>query len=162
MILAISNVAQTQLKEVFGNMSFSEALASQTKINSHMKEAFGERFAQWGVQVERMELLDMTPKKGTTISDAMKRQMIAERTRRAEFIIAEGRKSAMRLISEGTKMEKYNIGVAEQEATRKKSEGSAGATVELARAESKALDVIAAAFVADGASQTEVRMSLVK
>lgn len=157
--VAISNVAQTQLKEVFGNMSFTEALASQTKINSHMKTAFGERFSQWGVQVERMELLDMTPKQGTTISNAMKRQMIAERTRRAEFIIAEGQKSAMRLISEGTKMEKYNTGVAEQEATRKRSEGSAGATVELARAESKALEVIAAAFSADGASQTEFMIS---
>lgn len=154
--MAISNVAQTQLKEVFGNMTFSQALASQTTINTHMKEAFGERFAQWGVQVERMELLDMMPKAGTTITNAMKRQMIAERTRRAEFIIAEGQKSAMRLISEGTKMEKYNTGVAEQEATRKESEGKAGAKVEMARAESKSLEVIAAAFMADGASQTEV------
>jgi len=156
---AISNVAQTQLKEVFGNMTFTEALASQATINDHMKQAFGERFSQWGVQVERMELLDMMPKKGTTISDAMKRQMIAERTRRAEFIIAEGEKSAMRLISEGTKLEKYNTGVAEQEATRKKSEGKAGATVELARAESKSLELISSAFSADGASQSEYMIS---
>lgn len=153
---AISNVAQTQLKEVFGNMTFTEALASQATINNYMKDAFGERFSQWGVKVERMELLDMTPKAGTTISSAMKRQMIAERTRRAAFITAEGQKSAMRLISEGTKIEKYNTGVAEQEATRKISEGQAGARVELARAESKSLDIIAAAFAADGASQTEV------
>ena len=152
---ALSNVAQTQLKEVFGNMTFTEALASQSTINDHMKMAFAERFSQWGVQVERMELLDMMPKQGTTISNAMKRQMIAERTRRAEFIIAEGEKSAMRLISEGTKLEKYNTGVAEQEATRKKSEGAAGATVELARAESKSLELIAAAFKMDGASQSE-------
>src|SRR5690349_6434338 len=65
--MAIANVAQTQLKEVFGNMTFTEALASQNTINNHMKEMFGERFAQWGVKVERMELLDMMPKAGTTI-----------------------------------------------------------------------------------------------
>lgn len=152
---AIGNVAQTQLKEVFGNMTFTEALASQQKINDHMKQAFGERFREWGIEVERMELLDMTPKKGTSITAAMKRQMIAERTRRAEFITAEGSKSAMRLVSEGTKLEKYNLGVAEQEATRKLSEGQAGAKVEIARAESKSLDIIASAFEVDGASQTE-------
>ncbi|KDO29239.1 hypothetical protein SPRG_19905 [Saprolegnia parasitica CBS 223.65] len=101
----------------------------------------------------------MLPKPGTTIADAMKRQMIAERTRRAEFIHAEGRKAAMRLMSEGTKLQKYNLGVAEQEATRKTSEGLAGAKVELARAESKSLELIGAAFSADGASQTEYVIS---
>ncbi|KDO31822.1 hypothetical protein SPRG_03742 [Saprolegnia parasitica CBS 223.65] len=157
---AIANVAQTQLKEVFGNMTFTEALASQSVINAHIQRSFGERFAQWGLVVERMEVLDMLPKAGTTISNAMKRQMIAERTRRAEFIIAEvGQKAAMRLISEGTKLQKYNMGVAEQEATRKTSEGQAGAKVELARAESKSLELIASAFSADGASQTEYVIS---
>ncbi|KAG9405513.1 hypothetical protein AC1031_003410 [Aphanomyces cochlioides] len=87
--MAIANVAQTQLKEVFGNMTFTEALASQSVINAYIKKSFGERFAQWGLVVERMEVLDMLPKQGTTIADAMKRQMIAERSRRADFIQAE-------------------------------------------------------------------------
>ncbi|ETV77278.1 hypothetical protein H257_08727 [Aphanomyces astaci] len=157
--MAIANVAQTQLKEVFGNMTFTEALASQSVINAYIKKSFGERFAQWGLVVERMEVLDMLPKQGTTIADAMKRQMIAERSRRADFIQAEGKKAAMRLLSEGTKLQKYNMGVAEQESTRKTSEGSAGAKVELARAESKSLELISAAFEADGASQTEYVIS---
>merc|ERR1719231_40281 len=50
---AIVNVAQTQLKEVFGQMSFSEAMQSQSIINDHMTKAFGPRFASWGVKVER-------------------------------------------------------------------------------------------------------------
>ncbi|CAK4638578.1 hypothetical protein LEN26_012640 [Aphanomyces euteiches] len=157
--MAIANVAQTQLKEVFGNMTFTEALASQSVINAYIKKSFGERFAQWGLVVERMEVLDMLPKQGTTIADAMKRQMIAERSRRADFIQAEGKKAAMRLLSEGTKLQKYNMGVAEQESTRKTSEGSAGAKVELARAESKSLELISAAFEADGSSQTEYVIS---
>lgn len=49
----------------------------------------------------------------------MKKQMVAERERRGEFIRAEGRKAALRLSSEGTKAVKFNMGVAEQEATRK-------------------------------------------
>lgn len=154
---AISNVAQTQLKAVFGNMTFSEALASQQAINQHMKHNFAKTFASWGIVVERIELLDMKPKDST--SRAMEKQMIAERNRRGDFIRAEGNKAAMRLTSEGTKMVKFNMGVAEQEATRKRSEGDADARVEMARAESEALEKIAAAVAADGASQTEYMLA---
>jgi regulator of protease activity HflC (stomatin/prohibitin superfamily) len=150
---AIQNVAQTQLKEVFGAMNFSTALTAQDYINEHMVKAFGPQFARWGLKVERMELLDMRPQRGT--ADAMKKQMLAERNRRAEFIVAEGKKSAMRLRSEGTKIVKFQMGVAEQEATRKKSEGEAGSKVELAQAESKSLGIVSSAISADGASQSE-------
>mmetsp|Transcript_6826 Transcript_6826/g.16206 ORF Transcript_6826/g.16206 Transcript_6826/m.16206 type:complete len:362 (-) Transcript_6826:35-1120(-) len=154
---AISNVAQTQLKAVFGNMTLSEALASQHAINQHMKHNFAKTFASWGIVVERIELLDMTPK-GSTASD-MKKQMIAERNRRGDFIRAEGNKAAMRLTSEGTKMVKFNMGVAEQESTRKRSEGDAVARVEMARAESEALEKIGGAVAADGTSQTDYMLA---
>mgnify|MGYP000598251525 CR=1 FL=1 len=59
----------------------------------------------------------------TDIGQALKKQMIAERERRGDFIRAEGKKSAMTLTSEGTKMVKFNMGIAEQEATRKRCVG---------------------------------------
>lgn len=65
-----------------------------------------------------MELLDMMPKQAT--SEVMKSQMVAERDRRGEFIRSEGKKAAMRLRAEGTKIVKFNLGIAEQEATRKR------------------------------------------
>mmetsp|Transcript_11083 Transcript_11083/g.30392 ORF Transcript_11083/g.30392 Transcript_11083/m.30392 type:complete len:367 (-) Transcript_11083:93-1193(-) len=154
---AISNVAQTQLKDVFGNMTFSETLSSQHAINMHMKRNFAQTFAKWGIVVERIELLDMKPKSST--AQAMKAQMIAERNRRADFIQAEGNKAAMRLTSEGTKMVKFNMGVAEQEATRKRSEGEAGAKVDLARAESKALETIGQVISGESVRQTDYMLA---
>ena len=69
---AIVNVAQTQLKEVFGRMTFQECMTSQDQINEwmravlvtcrHMKQAFLPRFLGWGIRVERMELLDIMPR----------------------------------------------------------------------------------------------------
>ena len=53
-------------------MTFTEALGSQNMINKYMKDAFGQRFGQWGVQVERMELLDMTPKAGWLVKIVLK------------------------------------------------------------------------------------------
>ena len=54
------------------------------------------------------------------IGAALKKQMIAERERRGDFIRAEGKKAAMTIRSEGTKLVKFNMGIAEQEATRKR------------------------------------------
>lgn len=101
---ALSNTAQTQLKEVFGRMTFTEALASQRAINEHLVSQFSKLFLGWGIHVERMELLDLMPKAvgAGSIGEAMKKQMIAERQRRGDFIISEGKKSAMKLLSEGS------------------------------------------------------------
>eukprot|EP00501_MAST-03F_sp_TOSAG23-6_P001208 GSMAST32.ASY1.ANO1.1252.1 assembled CDS len=119
-----------------------------------MMQAFGPRFSSWGIQVQRMELLDMRPKKGQTF-EMMKKQMIAERNRRAEFIIAEGNKAAVRLRSEGTKRVKLNLGLAEQESLRKRSEGERDSKIEIARAESQSLDTIAQAITGGNCSQTD-------
>ena len=61
---AISNTAQTQLKEAFGRLSFTEALASQQEVNENMNRNFSARFHQWGITVHRIELQDMKPKGG--------------------------------------------------------------------------------------------------
>ena len=53
------------------------------------------------------------PKENTQA--VMKKQMIAERTRRGEFIRSEGNKTAMRLQADGEKLVKVNLGIAEQE-----------------------------------------------
>jgi regulator of protease activity HflC (stomatin/prohibitin superfamily) len=88
-----------------------------------------QTYEKWGIHVERIELQDLRPKATSGTANAMKKQMIAERSRRSEFIMAEGNKAAMRLKSEGVKIVKANLGVAEQEATRKRSEGDATAKV---------------------------------
>jgi len=134
-------------------MNFTEALTSQTSINEHLVKEFSKLFFGWGIHVERMELLDLAPKQAT--SEAMKKQMVAERRRRGDFIRSEGKKAAMRLTAEGAKMVSVNMGLAQQEATRKKSEGDAGSKVELARAESVALETVGNAIKLDGGSQTD-------
>ncbi|KAF2075035.1 hypothetical protein CYY_003645 [Polysphondylium violaceum] len=157
---ALSNTAQTQLKEVFGNMSFTEALESQSQINDHLVQEFSKLFSQWGIVVERMELLDLSPK--SSISEAMKKQMVAERKRRGDFIQSEGEKAAMNLLAEGKKVESINIGIARQESTRKVSEGTSAASIELAQAESTALEQMTNVLVEEGKenSQTNYMISL--
>lgn len=152
---AVADTAQSQLKRIFGGLTFAEALASQETINDLMRSGVSQTYEKWGLHVERIELQDLRPKATSNTSAAMKQQMIAERARRSEFITAEGSKAAMRLRSEGQKIVKANMGVAEQEATRKRSEGEAAAKVELARAERTSLETISEAIEADECSQTD-------
>lgn len=97
---ALCNTAQTQLKEVFGNLTFTQALQSQTQINEHLAQEFGKIFTRWGVECIRMELRNLKPNDSQQIAQSMKKQMVAERHRRGEFIRAEGEKTAMRLEAE--------------------------------------------------------------
>ena len=90
----------------------------------------------------------------------MKKQMIAERERRSQFIIAEGQKTALRIRAEGTKVMKQNSGLAEQESTRKISEGNAQGRVELARAESQSLELVKSALQAHSGSQAQYMLAM--
>lgn len=94
------------------------------------------------------------------IAESMKTQMIAERERRGQFIEAEGKKTALRIRSEGTKIVKQNNGLAEQESTRKISEGKAQGRIELARAESQSLELVKSALQAHSGSQAQYMLAM--
>jgi regulator of protease activity HflC (stomatin/prohibitin superfamily) len=106
---AVSDTAQSQLKRIFGGLTFAEAMQSQATINALMRTGVRDTYEKWGLQVERIELQDLRPKATSDTANAMKRQMIAERNRRSEFIHAEGNKAAMKLKSEGLKIVKANL-----------------------------------------------------
>ncbi len=57
-------------------MTFREALVSQSKINSHMKQNFSFSFEKWGIHVERIELQSITPKRTSGTSAQMVMDMI--------------------------------------------------------------------------------------
>ncbi len=86
--------------------------------------------------------------------------MIAERDRRSQFILAEGQKTALRIRAEGTKVMKQNNGLAEQESTRKISEGNAQGRVELVRAESQSLELVKTALQTHSDSQAQYMLAM--
>ena len=154
---SISNVAQAEIKVIFGSMTFTEALTAQDKINALALESLNKDFKAWGVICTRLEVINIQPP--TDITSRLRQQMLAERDRRAQFVIAEGKKSAVRLQSESTKVVKFQMGVAEQEAKRKRSEGKAAATVKMAQAESRSLHIVQQALAEDGVTQTDYKIS---
>src|SRR3989339_1802235 len=98
---AATTLAQTNLRNLIGDKSLDESLTARDSINTNLREVLDESTNAWGVKVTRVELQKIEPP--ADITDAMSRQMKAERDKRAAILEAEGFKQAAILKAEGAK-----------------------------------------------------------
>jgi len=100
-ILAATKLAQTNLRNVIGDMDLDSALTSRETINTELREILDEATDVWGTRVVRVEIQRIDPP--ADVTQAMHRQMKAERERRAIVTEAEGEKRSQILRAEGVK-----------------------------------------------------------
>lgn len=100
-ILAATKLAQTNLRNVIGDMDLDAALTSRETINTELRVILDEATDVWGTRVVRVEIQRIDPP--VDVTEAMHRQMKAERTRRAVVTEAEGEKRSAILSAEGVK-----------------------------------------------------------
>ena len=126
-ILAVTKLAQTNLRNVIGDMTLDNALTSRDNVNTSLRQVLDDATDKWGVRVVRVEIQRIDPP--GDVMDAMHEQMKAERTRRAVVLeadgareaaiaIAEGEKQAAILSAEGVKQEAILTAEGEAEAIR--------------------------------------------
>lgn len=97
--MAAVKLAQTNLRNIMGDMTLDNALVSREKINLTLRQILDDATDRWGVRVTRVEIQKIDPP--ADITEAMGRQMKAERTKRAAILDAEGRRRADILRAEG-------------------------------------------------------------
>lgn len=142
--LAVSQLAQTTLRNVIGEMELDQTLSSRDVINTKLKIILDEATDKWGTKVNRVELKNIKPP--VDIQQAMEKQMQAERERRAKVLQAEGDKQARIQRSEGLKQEQINLAEGEKEAQIRHAVGEASAIKEVATAKRQALEEIKASL----------------
>ncbi|RKZ01675.1 MAG: slipin family protein [Candidatus Hydrothermota bacterium] len=86
--MATSQIAQTTLRSVLGEVELDELLAQREKLNHKLQMIIDEQTDPWGVKVSAVEVkhVDLPQE----MQRAMARQAEAERERRAKIIAAEG------------------------------------------------------------------------
>ena len=132
-MVAITKLAQTNLRNLIGDMQLDQALTSRDKINTNLREILDDATDTWGVRVKRVEIQRIDPP--TDVMNAMHEQMKAERTRRATVTTAEGQRQAVITRAEG----EQQAAILRAEAVRQQqileAEGEAAAIRALAEAE---------------------------
>lgn len=142
--VAVSQLAQTSLRNVIGEMDLDQTLASRDIINTKLKAILDEATDKWGTKVNRVELRNITPPR--EIQMAMEKQMQAERERRAKVLEAEGDKQSRIARSEGERQEQINLAEGHREAQIRRAEGEAAAIRQVAEAKRAAIEAVHAAL----------------
>ena len=91
-IVAATKLAQTNLRNVIGEMDLDSCLSSRDSVNAQLRDVLDEATDKWGVRVNRVEMQRIDPPRD--ITEAMSRQMKAERDKRATILDAEAIKQA--------------------------------------------------------------------
>lgn len=95
---ATSQIAQTTLRSVLGQVELDDLLAKREKINSELQRIIDEQTEPWGVKVSVVEVKNV--ELSHEMQRAMAKQAEAERERRAKIIHAQGEFEAAQKLSE--------------------------------------------------------------
>src|SRR6266571_9460866 len=144
---AATTLAQTNLRNLIGDKSLDETLTARDTINANLRNVLDEATNTWGVKVTRVEVQKIDPP--ADITEAMSRQMKAERDKRANILEAEGIKQSQILQAEGVKQSEIL-----------RAEGDAQARITRATAEARAIEMISNAAEQFFKERAEVRQRL--
>jgi regulator of protease activity HflC (stomatin/prohibitin superfamily) len=137
-VLAITKLAQTNLRNVIGDLDLDSALTSRDIINTKLREILDDATDKWGVRVVRVEIQRIEPP--VDVTEAMHRQMKAERDRRAAVTEAEGEKRSAILTAEGVKEARILEAEGQAEAIKRVAEAEKYQRLTVAEGEGQAIE----------------------
>ena len=131
-MFASTQLAQTTMRSEIGKLDLDRTFEERVAINVAIIQAVDKASDPWGVKITRYEIKNITPPKSVT--DALEKQMRAEREKRAAIAESEGQRQAMINVAEGDKQEAI-----------KKSEGEKMKRINEAEGRAKEIELVAIA-----------------
>ncbi|NYB51533.1 MAG: SPFH/Band 7/PHB domain protein [Methanobacteriaceae archaeon] len=134
---AITKLAQTNLRNIIGDLELDQTLTSREMINTQLREVLDEATDKWGTKVVRVEIQRIEPPKD--IVEAMSKQMKAERMKRAAILEAEGYKQSEIKKAEGDKQAAILEAEGKAESIKKVADADKYQEIAIAEGEAQAI-----------------------
>jgi regulator of protease activity HflC (stomatin/prohibitin superfamily) len=139
-MVAIDQQARTTLRNAFGNVTLDEALSSREQINASMQQQMEQVTDKWGIRINRIEIVDITPP--APILQAMALQKQADQEKRARILQSEGQQQQAINIAEGNRQAAIKQAEGERQATILRAEGNRQAAILEAEGRSRAIETV--------------------
>jgi regulator of protease activity HflC (stomatin/prohibitin superfamily) len=124
---ATSNLAQTTLRAVLGDMELDDTLNKRQEINAKIRKELDEPTDEWGIRVESVEVREVNP--SADVQQAMEQQTSAERRRRAMILEAQGERRSAIEEAQGDKQSNIIRAQGEKQSQILEAQGDAISTV---------------------------------
>jgi regulator of protease activity HflC (stomatin/prohibitin superfamily) len=137
---AAQGMATTTLRAVIGGIPLDDVLSERETINNLLRVRLDEVTERWGVKVTNVEIREIIPPRD--ITDAMNRQMTAERNRRALVTESTGQREAAINVADGEKQSNILRAEGEKQSAILRAEGERQSQLLRAEGFAAALDKI--------------------
>jgi regulator of protease activity HflC (stomatin/prohibitin superfamily) len=142
--IAIDQQARTTLRNAFGNVSLDEALSSREQINANMQQQMEVVTDKWGIRINRIEIVDITPP--AQILQAMALQKQADQEKRALILQSEGKQQSAVNIADGNRQAAIKQAEGERQSAILRAEGNRQAAILEAEGRAQAIQTVYAAI----------------
>lgn len=143
-LFASSQLAQTTMRSEIGKLELDRTFEEREAINASIIQAVDKASDPWGVKITRYEIKNITPPRSVT--DALEKQMRAEREKRAAIAESEGQRQAKINVADGEKQEAIKKSEGEKQKRINEAEGRAKEILLVTQATAKGIQLIASAI----------------
>lgn len=142
--VAIDQQARTTLRNAFGNVTLDQALSEREQLNASMQLQMESVTDKWGIRINRIEIVDITPP--APVLQALALQKQADQEKRAAVLQSEGQQQAAINVAEGQRQAMVKSAQADREASVLRAEGAKQAAILEAEAKAVAISTVYSAI----------------
>ncbi|HEV7467126.1 MAG TPA: SPFH domain-containing protein [Candidatus Dormibacteraeota bacterium] len=138
--IAIDQLSRTTLRAVFGSITLDEALSQRERINVQLQEQMESVTDKWGIRINRIEIVDITPP--AQILLAMALQKTADQEKRAAILQSEGKQQSAVNIADGQRQALIKQAEGDRQASILRAEGARQAAILEAEGRAQAIQTV--------------------
>jgi regulator of protease activity HflC (stomatin/prohibitin superfamily) len=138
--IAIDQLSRTTLRAVFGSITLDEALSQRERINVQLQEQMESVTDKWGIRINRIEIVDITPP--AQILQAMALQKTADQEKRAAILQSEGKQQSAVNIADGQRQALIKQAEGDRQASILRAEGARQAAILEAEGRAQAIQTV--------------------